>query len=426
MLNIKEMCQGHTAKESVHPVIAELQGSMILGIASQVRKLQAQGKDICNLTVGDFKPEYFPIPEFLSEQVEKAYRDGQTNYPPSDGVLELREAISELYEREFGCSYGVEGVCVASGARPPLFSCYHMFVFKGESSASFLPSWNNSYYAHMREADHHFIATTTESNFHPTVEQIKECVSDVNLIALNTPLNPTGTMMSKDVIKGIAEVVVEENKKRIGKRRPVMIMYDQVYWMLLQDEQRHYSPVQLVPEVAPYVVHIDAISKSFASTGLRVGWAVLPPHLQPKMKALIGHMGAWAARPEQIATAKFLRRPDLMASYMTDMKARVDQRLQLLYRGITEMKARGLPVSAISPQGAIYLSFHVDLIGSKFKTNEEIRNFLLEKSGVAVVPFQAFDMKDENGWFRMSVGACGIDELERALERMEQALLKLA
>ena len=68
MLNIKEMCQGHTAKESVHPVIAELQGSMILGIASQVRKLQAQGKDICNLTVGDFKPEYFPIQNFCQNR----------------------------------------------------------------------------------------------------------------------------------------------------------------------------------------------------------------------------------------------------------------------------------------------------------------------------------------------------------------------
>ncbi len=425
MLNIHELCLGHTAQKTVHPVISELQGSMILGIASQVRKLQRQGEEICNLTVGDFKPEYFPIPKFLEEEVQKAYRDRQTNYPPSDGVLELREAISELYEKEFGLAYGIEGVCVASGARPPLFCSYNMFVGTGEASVSFLPSWNNSYYAHMRGAEHTFVPTTAESNFHPTVDQIREVAPAVNLIALNTPLNPTGTVMSKDVVQGIAEVVVEENKRRKGKRRPVMIMYDQVYWMLLQEGQRHYSPVELVPESAPYVIHIDAISKSFASTGLRVGWAVLPPHLQPKMKALVGHMGAWAARPEQIATAKFLRRPDLITEYMNEMKERVDQRLQILYKGIMSMKERGLPVNAIAPQGAIYLSFHVDLIGNKFQTNEDIRHFLLEGAGVAVVPFQAFDMLDQNGWFRMSVGACGTEDLERALERIENLLLNL-
>lgn len=425
MLNIQEICRGYTAQETVHPVISELQGSMILGIASQVRKLQRQGREICNLTVGDFKPEYFPIPKFIEEEVQKAYRDRQTNYPPSDGVLELREAIAELYEREFGLSYGVDGVCVASGARPPLFCCYKMFLGAGEASVSFLPSWNNSYYAHMHGTKHQFVPTTAESNFHPTVEQIQAVVSNVNLIALNTPLNPTGTVMSKEVVQGIAEVVVAENKKRRGKRRPVMVMYDQVYWMLLQEGQKHYSPVSLVPESAPYIVHIDAISKSFASTGLRVGWAVLPPHLKPKMKALVGHMGAWAARPEQIATAKFLRRPDLIAEYMSEMKARVDLRLQLLYKGIMSMKERGLPVHAIAPQGAIYLSFHVDLIGKKFQTNDEIRRFLLEEAGVAVVPFQAFDMLEHNGWFRMSVGACGVEELERALERIEKLLLNL-
>ena len=78
------------------PTAATLKGSMILGIAAQVRKLQASGKSICNLTVGDFRPEFFPIPEVLAEQVLKAYQDGQTNYPPSDGIPELKEAV-DLY-----------------------------------------------------------------------------------------------------------------------------------------------------------------------------------------------------------------------------------------------------------------------------------------------------------------------------------------
>ena len=89
------------------------------------------------------------------------------------------------------------------------------------------------------------------------------------------------------------------------------------------------------------------------------------------------------------------------------------------------MKSRGLPVDAIAPQGAIYLSFRVDLIGSKFNTNEEIRQFLLEQAGVAVVPFQAFDLQEESGWFRMSAGAASVNDLESALHRIEIALNKL-
>ena len=114
-------------------------------------------------------------------------------------------------------------------------------------------------------------------------------------MVMNSPLNPTGTVIDKEVLRGIAQAIVDENTRR-GDARPCMLMWDAVYWQLTKDEHPFYSPVQLVPEIAPYVVHIDAISKNFSATGLRVGWAVLPPYLQTKM-AVIGHMGAWAARP---------------------------------------------------------------------------------------------------------------------------------
>ena len=424
MIIINSICKNRSSTGTVHPVMNGLKGSMILGIASEVRALQAQGREVCNLTIGDFRPQHFPVPEELSEEVTKAYRDGQTNYPPSDGVPELKEAINELYKRQFGLDYGPKGICVASGARPPLYASWNIAVGPGEKSVSFLPAWNNGYYAHLRESDHHFVRTSAESNFHPTVEQIKESLPHSNLIALNSPLNPTGTVIEKKVLKGIAEAIVEENERRTG--RPVLLMYDQVYWMLLEEGQEHYSPVQLVPEIAPYVIHVDAISKCFAATGLRVGWGVLPEYLQPKMKALIGHMGAWAARPEQLATARFLQQPDLMKKYMQQMQTRVSARLRYLYEGVMAMRQKGLPVDAISPQGAIYLSLKVDLIGEKFTTNEEIRRFLLQQAGVAVVPFQAFDLQEESGWFRMSIGAVGMDDLQGALERIEQSLQALS
>ncbi len=423
MIDVSTYTSNCIAETTVRPRVATLKASMILRIVWQVRDLVASGHNVLNLTIGDFDPKQYPIPEAIQDEVAKAYRDGYTNYPPADGAVELREAIDELYQRNFGLRYGPDAIVIGSGARPPLFATFSMFVDEGESSASFLPSWNNSYYAELMNANHQYVATTAGSNFHPTVEQVEEILPKIQLLALNSPLNPTGTVIEPSVLAGIARAVVTENERRRGTgQRPVMMLFDQVYWMLVAEGYVHKSPVQLVPEVAPYVVHIDAISKCFAATGLRVGWGVLPPELQPKMKALIGHTGAWAAYPEQIATAKFLRRPDLMNAYMDEMRLKVSSRLSLLYQGVMDMKSRGLPVDAIAPQGALYLSFYMGLIGKRFQTNEEIRNFLLLEAGVAVVPFQAFDMPSENGWFRMSVGTCSLAELSQALEQIERAI----
>lgn len=426
MLDVSKYTNDCVAESVVRPRVATLKASMILRIVWQVRDLVATGKEVFNLTIGDFDPKYYPIPIEIQEAVTKAYRDGYTNYQPADGALALREAIDEMYQRDFGLHYGPDAICVGSGARPPLYATYSMFVDEGDAVVSFLPAWNNSYYTQLMNAEHIFVPTSAQSNFHPTVAQVESVLPKVQLLVLNSPLNPTGTVIDPAVLKGIAEAIVAENQKRKQTgRRPVMMLFDQVYWMLVAEGYTHASPVQLVPEVAPYVVHIDAISKCFAATGLRVGWGVLPKEIQPKMKALIGHMGAWAGHPEQIATAQFLRQPDLMKSYMSDMRQKVSMRLQLLYNGVMSMKERGLPVDAIAPQGALYLSFYVGLIGERFPTNEAIRNFLLIEAGVAVVPFQAFDMLDESGWFRMSVGTCSMADLSGALEKIEKAVQKI-
>ena len=147
-----------------------------------------------------------------------------------------------------------------------------MFVDEGESSASFLPSWPNLYYAELMNANHQYVATTASSNFHPTVEQVEEILPSIQLLALNSPLNPTGTVIEPSVLEGISRAVVAENNRRRGTgQRPVMMLFDQVYWMLVAEGYVHKSPVQLVPEVAPYVVHTDAISKCLPLRALRVG-----------------------------------------------------------------------------------------------------------------------------------------------------------
>ena len=131
-------------------------------------------------------------------------------------------------------------------------------------------------------------------------------IRNARLLALCSPVNPTGTVFDADTLREICQLVVEENERRSGKDRPLYVLYDQVYWMLTAAGVDHVNPVALVPEIAPYTVAVDAISKAFASTGLRVGWAVGPADIIKPMNDIIGHVGAWAPRPEQVATAKFM------------------------------------------------------------------------------------------------------------------------
>lgn len=411
------------AQAALTPTAFAMKGSMILRIAQQVRGLIAEGRSVANYTVGDFKPDQFGIPPELAARITEHVRAGDTNYPPSDGIPELRQALADFYAARLGLDYGPDGFCVGSGARPPIYASWQLFVQPGDKTVSFLPMWNVGYYAKLFQSDHHHVATQPENNFFPTVAQAREAMRGARMVLINSPLNPTGTAISAEVMKGIAEALVEENR---GRDRPCMLVYDQVYWMLTAAGTTHANPVALVPECAPYVVSIDAISKSFAATGLRVGWGVAPPYIKGKMKALIGHMGAWAPRPEQMATAWFLRQPERVDAYMADMNAAVTSRLSRIFDGIQSMKAEGLPVDAIAPQGAIYLSFRVNIVGSdRFPDNESVRAWLLEEAGTAVVPFQAFDLPDENGWFRMSVGAVGLSDIDASLERIRAALKAL-
>jgi len=399
-------------------------GSEILKIAGEIRAMKAKGAQICNLTVGDFDPAFFPIPAELNEGTRAALAEGHTNYPPSDGVLVLREALVRFYERELGLKYPIESVLVAGGARPLLYGAYRTLIDPGDVAVYPVPSWNNNHYAYLSGAKAVEIPVSATSNFFPTADDFRPHIGVARLLLINSPLNPTGTVIARDELQRIAELVLEENgRRKAAGTRPVFLVYDQVYWMLTHGEARHETPVSLVPEVAPYTLLLDALSKSFCATGMRVGWGFMPPAVRRRMADILGHVGAWAPKAEQVATAALLDAPDVMHTFLSGAKAKVKERLDALFAGFSAMKREGLPVDAIAPQGAIYLSARFDWIGKTIRgrtiqTNDEIRKVLLEEAGMAVVPFQAFGLREENGWFRLSVGAVSMDDIQSAFPRL--------
>jgi aspartate aminotransferase len=401
-------------------------GSEILKISTEIRALAAEGKSICNLTVGDFSPSQFRIPRAFERNIIDALEAGETNYPPSDGTLELRKAVAQFYRDELGLLYPVESVLIACGARPIIYATFAAIVDPGDKVVYPIPSWNNNHYTYLMHGVPVEIEVGPETNFLPTAEMLRPHISDARLLCICTPLNPAGTVMPREEVESIARMVVEENAWREARGgRALFLIWDQVYWMLTFDGNRHFTPVQLVPEAQRYTVFVDGISKALAATGVRVGWAVAPPYVIARMRDIIGHVGAWAPRAEQMATARFLGQKREIAAYHEEMIRGLQLRLDLLHDGFEAMRGEGLPVRAFAPQGAIYLSVQFQLIGRGFKTNEDIRRFLLERAGFAVVPFQAFGLKRETGWFRLSVGAVSMDAIRDGLDRVRRALQEL-
>jgi aspartate aminotransferase len=267
--------------------------------------------------------------------------------------------------------------------------------------------------------------------FLPNARQLKPALRGARLLVLNSPLNPCGTAFDAEALGAICDAVLEENASRGAGERPLYLLYDQVYWQLTFGSVTHVHPVDLRPAMRPYTLYVDGMSKAFAATGVRVGWLVAPPDIIRAANDFLGHVGTWAPRAEQIASAELLGKPDIIDSYRKEFIAGLQQRLDALYDGITSLKADGFPVDAVSPMGAMYLSAQFALHGKKstsgetMRTNHDVRRWLLSECGLAVVPFQAFGSNEDTGWFRLSVGAVSLDDIAVVLPRLRQALTRL-
>jgi len=416
---------------NISKLASTLEGSEIIKIAGEINELKRKGEQIANLTIGDFDSNIFPIPDELKDGIVESYHDNQTNYPPADGVAVLRENVSAFLKEHFGLEYKTNQILVAGGSRPLIYGTYMALVDPGDKVIYPTPSWNNNHYCRFSGATQVPVKTSAENNFMPTAGDIRPHVKGATLLALCSPLNPTGTMFSKKDLEEICDLVIEENKSRGADEKPLYIMYDQIYSLLTFGDQIHYDPVSLRPELKDRVIYIDGISKCLAATGVRVGWAFGPEHVIDQMKTIVGHVGAWAPKPEQMATAKFINQADQLGNYLDTFKGKVQQSLDELYQGIIRMKEDGFAVDAINPMGAIYLTVKVDYIGKKTPEGKVLQNsadvnfFLIKEAKMGIVPFSAFGTDSSVNWFRASVGACSLEDIRQMIPRMREALGKL-
>ncbi len=406
-------------------------GSEIVKLGNAISERIRNGEKIYNFTIGDFDPQIFPIPGELEAEIIQAYRSHYTNYPPADGILELRNSVSSFLNEWEGLAYNSNEILIAAGGRPLIYTIFKTIVDKGDKVIYATPSWNNNHYVHMTDGVHCMIDATPENNFMPLASDIEKHINGATLICLCSPQNPTGTTLRKEELEKICDLVLEENKRRTDGEKKLYVMYDQMYWTLTYGNTEHYNPVTLRPEMKEFTIFVDGISKAFAATGVRVGWAFGPSLIIAKMKAILSHLGAWSPMAEQKATAKYLLQKENIERYLLHFKSEIEERLRRIYEGFCALKKEGFKVDAVSPQAAIYLTIKVVLTGKTAKngkileTQSEVTDYLLSEAKLAVVPFYAFGAEKTSPWYRLSVGTCKKEEIDEMIGKLREALTQL-
>lgn len=403
----------------------------ILRVAAQINEKIARGETFHNFTVGDFDGRIFPIPAPLTDYVVDSYRDHQTNYPGPVGLPGLRDGVRELVRRYAGIDYDTGQIQISSGSRPLIYGMYRAVVDPGDKVVFPVPSWMNDAYCHLCAATPVPVATRPENDFMPTAADLAPHLADASMLALCSPQNPTGTVFAADQLREICELVVAENRRRGPNVKPLYVLFDQVYWLLTFDGIEYPHPVKLCPDIHDYLFCADGLSKSFAGTGVRVGWGYGPTHLVRSISDTVAYIGAWAPKPEQIATGRFLEDIDAVDAFLVPFRVALHDRLRAIFDGFKAMKSRGLDVDAVSPQAGIYLTVRINLVGKRtasgqvLETNEDALAYLLNEARVGILPFSFFGAAEQAQWYRISVGTCRLETVPALLQSLEKALSSL-
>jgi aspartate aminotransferase len=395
-------------------------GSEIIKISQHIKQVQ-KTKRVLNLTMGDFDPYVNPIPETLKEEIINAYSIDLTNYPLSSGELSLRQSVSSYFKYRRGIKYNENEILVGCGVRPLIYTVFKAIVDEGDVVVYPVPSWNNNHYSFLHNAGLEPIECTPENAFFPTVEDIELRIHYTRLVCLCSPQNPTGRIIDKQVLKGICDVIVNENKRRGSYEKPCYLFFDQIYSDLVGNEFTH--PLDVCPEIREYLICADGISKSLCATGVRVGWLMGPQNIIGKMTEIFSHIGAWAAKPEQNAVAFYLNNREDIGEFIQQKQQQYDFISSRIISLFNSMKTEGYNVDCQNSDGGIYISVYLGYVNN-FITTEDYINFLIEKCGLGIVPFEYFGSKENKGWFRISIGSIDSNNIHNVLEIIHNAIIK--
>lgn len=371
-------------------------------VLAKAKQLEAQGKKIIHLEIGE--PD-FDTPKNIKEAAKRAIDEGYTHYGPAAGLLEHRIAIAEYISKTRGIPVDPDEVVVTPGAKPIIFFTILTWLRPGDEVLT--PSPGFPIYESMINfvgAKPVLYPLREENNFEIDIDEFKKLVSPLTkMIILNSPHNPTGSVLSKEVLNEIARIVLEDED--------ILVISDEVYSEIIY-EGEHYS-IASIPGMKERTVIIDGYSKTFAMTGWRCGYGVMNKELAKYVTQLQVNSTSCTATFTQIACIEALRGPkDDVKKMVAEFKKRRD----VIVEGLNKIPG----FSCKMPKGAFYVFPNIKATG---KTSRELQDYLLNEAGVACLSGTAFGAYGK-GYLRFSY-ANSIENIKEALERIDKAIRKL-
>jgi aspartate aminotransferase len=383
--------------------------SQTLAITGQALKMKREGKKVISFAAGE--PD-FGTPENIREEAITAIREGFSHYTVSSGIIELKEAILEKLKKDNGIRYKTSEIIVSNGAKQCLFNAILTICNPGDEVLLPTPCWV-SYTEQIKFAGAVpvFINTYQEEDFKLSAARVEEKItSRTKLLILNSPNNPTGAVYEPEELKKIAQILLKYN---------IYCICDEIYEKIVYDNARHLSLASLSDKIKEKIITINGVSKSYAMTGWRIGYAAGPEDIIKGMSKIQGHS---TSNPNSIAQKASVEALNGKQDTIEEMRKAFDERRKYMVKRLNEIKG----IYCFNPAGAFYafpdvskiLDRGIEYNGKKISDSLDLSNFILKEAEVALIPGSAFEAER---YLRLSY-ATSLEDIKEGLNRIEKIL----
>ena len=393
-------------------IASAVKASTTLAIDAKAKQMKADGLDVVGFGTGE--PD-FDTPENIKEAGIRAIQEGKTKYTPAAGIIPLRKAIAASLKRDLDLDYDYTQIVVASGAKHNVFAALSVLVEPGAGDEVILPApyWV-SYDEMIRMVGGvSVIINAPESqNFKLTPEQLEKAITPkTKALILNNPSNPTGMLYNREELIALTDICVKHD---------LYIISDEIYFKLLYDGRTFTSVASLGDAVKERTILINGVSKSYAMTGWRIGYAAAPAPIAKVMSNFLSHS---TGAPSTISQWAAVEAYDGPQDTVESMRVVFEERRNYIAQRMNEIPG----VSCINPEGAFYVMMNIEqlkgktIAGVKIKDSDDFAMAFLEKELVAVVPCSGFGNPDFVRW----TYATSMENIKEGLNRLEHFLSQI-
>ncbi|MBM4072163.1 MAG: pyridoxal phosphate-dependent aminotransferase [Planctomycetes bacterium] len=394
-------------KIPISKMAAAVQPSATLAAGAKARQLKSEGIHVFDFSLGE--PD-FNTPEHICQAAYQAMQAGHTHYTPAAGIAELRSAIAKLYNRAHGLEVTPEQVIVSNGAKHSLHNALAATVGPGDEVIIPTPYWvSYSDLVQMTGASYRLVPTTQDGGFKMSPEQLKAAIGpNSRLVMLNSPSNPTGAVYTRRELEALADVILGSN---------LAVLSDEIYEHLVYGDSKATCFATLRPELPERTITISGVSKSYAMTGWRMGWAIGPLHV---VKAMGNVQSQETSNPSSISQYAALAAIEGDQSCVETMRREFEARRDLVIRRLNAIPG----IHCLNPGGAFYAFFNVTahfgrtIAGKQITDSASFCQVALESAHVNFVQGSAFGAE---GYVRLSFAASR-EQLQQGLDRLENML----